>query len=172
MSKVLFVCTGNAFRSLSAEFALRSALPAGSDVTVASAGIRTTAAHPIHGDVRARLTEKGSDISKHVSRQLTQDIFDESDLVVAMGTDHLDYIQKTFGKRVPLYMEIVSGRSEGVPDNWEVIPDHKNKPVENQAYIYATIDMIFNNSAAFAKNMQAFMPRPAAPSAAPKPPAP
>jgi protein-tyrosine phosphatase len=170
MSKVLFVCTGNAFRSLSAEFALRSALPANSDVTAASAGIRTYAAHPIHPDLRARIAEKGMDTDTHTPRQLTREIFDDADLVVAMGTDHLDYIQKTFGKRVPLYMEIVTGRSEGVPDNWEVIPDHKNKPDENRAYIYATVDMIFNNAAAFAKNMQAFLPKPKP--SAPEPAAP
>jgi protein-tyrosine phosphatase len=163
MSKIVFVCTGNAFRSLTAEFALRSALPEGSSVKVASAGIRTYSTHPIHDDVRARLADKGMDTGTHTPRQLTREIFDDADLVVAMGTDHLNYIQETFGKRVPLYMEIVEGRSEGVPDNWEVIPDHKNKPAENRAYIHATIDMIFNNAATFAKNMQAFLPRTPAP---------
>lgn len=38
MLRVLFVCTGNVFRSLTAEYALRRALGATSDVVVASAG--------------------------------------------------------------------------------------------------------------------------------------
>ena len=38
MRQVLFVCTGNIFRSLTAEYALRAALGARRDIVVASAG--------------------------------------------------------------------------------------------------------------------------------------
>ena len=56
---VLFVCTGNIFRSVTAEYALKARLGAGTSYVVSSAGIDVKA-QSMHEWVLARLREKGA----------------------------------------------------------------------------------------------------------------
>ena len=57
MPSILFVCTGNIFRSLSAEYALKARLAPRSPIRVSSAG---TLAIPqeMHSDIRAYLVQR------------------------------------------------------------------------------------------------------------------
>jgi protein-tyrosine phosphatase len=73
VADVLFVCTGNIFRSLTAEYALRRELGEGSGVVVASAG---TEDYPyvVRQNVRDYLLSKGLDVSAHRRRTLTPQI--------------------------------------------------------------------------------------------------
>jgi Low molecular weight phosphotyrosine protein phosphatase len=58
MPSILFVCTGNIFRSLTAEYALKARLDPGSPLRVSSAG---TVALPqdMHPDVHSYLVQRG-----------------------------------------------------------------------------------------------------------------
>ena len=71
MADVLFVCTGNIFRSLTAEYALRRELGADSRFVVASAG---TDDYPyvVRPNVHDYLLSKGLDVRAHKRRTLTQ----------------------------------------------------------------------------------------------------
>ncbi len=165
MPNILFVCSGNRFRSLSADLALKSVLPPGSAIRVSSAGTIALPTDPVHEDVIDRLKAWDADCSTHTPRRLTREILEAADLVVAMGTDHQEFIEHNFGKRVPLYLEIACGRAEGLPDNWEVIPDYEDKPDENRAYLHQTVDLIFGYRERFLENVKNWLPRPAGPSA-------
>jgi len=76
MRRVLFICTGNIFRSLAAEYALRKCLGADTDILVASAGTEDFP-HVVHPFVRDYLLTKGLDVSLHCRRTLSPAILNE-----------------------------------------------------------------------------------------------
>jgi protein-tyrosine phosphatase len=139
--RVLFVCTGNIFRSLTAEHALRHALQARADIHVSSAG---TADYPylVRPNVREYLLSKGFDVSGHQRRTLTEAILMESHLVIAMSTDHRTYLQDRFGHRAPLFLEACGELADALPDIEEVVLDYQTNPAAVDAHVRATIDRI------------------------------
>ena len=141
MVRVLFVCTGNIFRSLTAEFGLRKALQSRADVHVHSAGTDDYP-HLVRPNVREYLLSKGFDVSAHRRRTLTRDILDDSRLVIAMSTDHRDFIASRFGRRVPLFLEACGEAAERLPDIEEVVLDYRTNTAAVDAHVRATIDRI------------------------------
>ncbi len=152
---VLFICTGNIFRSMTAEYALRAAFEANAHHTVSSAGL-IDAPHEVLPFVREHLTRKAVDISRHRPRRLTQEMLDEADLAVAMGDDHRDHVVRVFGRRIPLFNEVAFGTSEPLRDVWEVIPDWRNNEAEAQAYAWSLMDTIFDGMPQFVGRMGGF----------------
>jgi protein-tyrosine-phosphatase len=159
MAKILFVCTGNVFRSMTAEFAVRAALPpgGGAGLEIESAGVEGGRS-PLRGDVRSHLRDCGIDVSAHTPRLLTQELVDSADLVVAMDEDHQHYLRDKFNRAAPLFMEICYGRAEGVPDLPEIIPDYKNKPQLSAVFVASTIDNIIASARDFLDNLPRFLP--------------
>ena len=92
---MLFVCTGNIFRSMTAEYALKAWLDPQSPIRVGSAG---TVALPqdMHPDVRGYLVQRGMDPSHHQQRKVSAEILSASELVTAMSTDHQAFLVDTF----------------------------------------------------------------------------
>jgi len=141
MRRVLFVCTGNIFRSLTAEYALRAVLRENPEIHVSSAGTDDYP-HVVWPEVRAYLLEKGLDVRAHVRRTLTQAIVDESHLLIAMGTDHRSAVQQGFGLSAPLYLEACGEAAEGLPDIEEVVADYRTNAAAVTAHVRWTIDRI------------------------------
>jgi len=79
--RVLFLCTHNSARSQMAEGILRYL--AGDRYTVASAGHRPTAVHPLAVEV---LAERGVDISAHRAKDVGELLGQEFDPAAARGT--------------------------------------------------------------------------------------
>ncbi len=148
MTTILFVCTGNIFRSLTAEYALRAQLPPSHPYRVRSAGIE---AHPesVAPTVRDRLLARGVDCRDHVQRRLTHAVLAEADLVVAMGLDHRAFIRRVFSREAPLFHEICFRREEGVLDLHEALPDWSRDPEASQRYMVRTVDHIWKAMPAF-----------------------
>lgn len=86
---ILFVCTGNTFRSMSGEYLLKKALQdAGiSNVQVRSAG---TIAKPntIYQETLDRLALYGCDASHHKQTKLTKELCKEQDLIICLSEHH------------------------------------------------------------------------------------
>jgi protein-tyrosine phosphatase len=140
--RVLFVCTGNIFRSLTAEYALRRALDGTQmRIAVASAGTEDYP-HVVAPVVRDYLGELGLDVRSHVRRTLTEAILTEPGWVVAMSTDHRAALAARFGQTVPLFTEACGLPGAALPDVEEVVADHATNPAAVAAHVRATIDRI------------------------------
>lgn len=138
MADILFVCTGNIFRSLTAEYALRRHAP---ELIVASAG---TEDYPyiVRPNVRDYLLAKGIDVSAHRRRTVTREILEQAKSVVAMSTDHQRFLAERFGLQVPVFLEACGGECAALPDIEEVVPDYKTNPAAVDAHVRRTIDTI------------------------------
>ena len=142
-TSILFVCTGNVFRSLVAERALQARLGAGAGWLVGSAGIeaRPQLVHPL---VAERLRAKGADPAGHVQRKLTGELIAGAGLVVAMGLDHRDFIRRSFGLEVPLFNQVCYEKEEPVLDVGEAVPDWEHNQEAARAYTLWVIDYIWD----------------------------
>jgi protein-tyrosine phosphatase len=155
---LLFVCTGNIFRSLTADAALSRLLEGREDIQVSSAGT-VDYPHEVRPYTREYLLAKGFDVSGHRRRTLTQAIVDESHLVVAMSTDHQATIKERFGRAVPLYLEVCGEAAEWLPDIEDVIPDYQTNRLAVEAHVRRTIDRIVGLAPRLADNIDVLMKR-------------
>jgi len=141
MTKILFVCTGNIFRSMSAEYVARALAPQGIEITATSAG---TIAHPepVYPPVLERLSELGIDATPHMQRRVTPEILKEQDIVIAMSTDHKDILHRRFSTPSHLFFEAAYGETRGFPDLWEVVPDYATNIQASRDYVRKAVDII------------------------------
>ena len=140
MADVLFVCTGNIFRSLTAEYALRRQAPG---MIVASAGTDDYP-HVVRPNVRDYLLSRGIDVSAHRRRTVTREILEQAKSVIAMSTDHQRFLAERFGLRVPVFLEACGGACEALPDIEEVVLDYRTNPAAVDAHVRRTIDTIID----------------------------
>lgn len=141
VTSILFVCTGNIFRSLVAEYALKRHLGPWGPYQVGSAGIEAKP-QSIHPIVRARLLERGIDPADHVQRKLTQSLLDQTDCAVAMGRDHQAVVEGLFGLSIPLFNQLCFDREEPVLDVHEALPEWKQNVEQAHAYVLSVVDHI------------------------------
>ena len=150
---VLFVCTGNIFRSVVAEYALKAGLGVSTSCVVSSAGIDVKP-QSVHDWVQTKLREKGADPTSHVQRQLTQELVDAADLVIAMGRDHQVFVRKQFGRDVPLFNQVCLGHNQPILDVNEAIPGWETDTERARAYVYTMIDVIWATAPALLSHLR------------------
>src|SRR5262245_6767974 len=142
MPRVLFVCTGNIFRSLTAQYALRDVVGARNDIVVASAGTEDFP-HVVSPQVRDYLLSRGLDVSRHRRRTLTAELLREPGPVIAMSTEHRSILLERFNRRdVPLFTEACGLPSEPLPDVDEAVIDRRTNPIAVEAHVRMIIDRI------------------------------
>ena len=151
MADVLFVCTGNIFRSLTAEYALRREL---GSIVVASAGTDDYP-HVVRPNVRDYLLSKGLDVRAHQRRTLTDSILREAKMVIAMSTDHQRFMLERFAVRAPVFLEACGGACEALPDIEEVVLDYRTNAAAVDAHVRKTIDTIIEAMPRLAGSLQA-----------------
>jgi protein-tyrosine-phosphatase len=97
--RVLFVCTGNTCRSALAEaIAVRDAAARGMhDMIASSAGTSAWDGAPASDGALLVGIERALDLNAHRSRQLTREIIEQSDLILAMGPHHVERIEALGG---------------------------------------------------------------------------
>jgi protein-tyrosine phosphatase len=155
VQSILFVCTGNVFRSLAAEYALRAQLGEPSSYLIESAGIDAKP-NRIHPVISNRLIQKGIDPSAHIPRLLTKDLVDRHDHIIAMGLGHREFIRKQFGLSVPLFNEVSLGEETPILDLHEALPDWERDIDEARAYVESVIDHIWESVPALLARLPEF----------------
>ena len=142
LQSVLFVCTGNIFRSVTAEYALKARLGPGTSCVIGSAGIDAKP-QSMHAWVQARLLEKGVDLTTHVPRQLTKELIEAADLVIAMGRNHQAFVREQYGRDIPLFNQVCLGHDQPILDLHEVMPNWERDPEQARSYVCSVIDVIW-----------------------------
>jgi protein-tyrosine phosphatase len=138
---------------VTAEYALKARLGAGTSYVVSSAGIDVRA-QSMHEWVLARLREKGADPISHVRRQLTEELVKASDLVIAMGRNHQAFIREEYGQAVPLFNQICLGLDKPILDLHEAIPDWETDSERARAYVCSVIDAIWATAPALLSRLR------------------
>lgn len=118
MKKIMFICFGNAFRSLTAEYCFKKFLDEkkANGFEVKSAGIAEGVYRPHKVSVET-LSELGIDVTKHKHAILTKKMIDDNNLIVAMSRSVQDDTFKKFGVKIPLFLEICFGTEKSIDDD-------------------------------------------------------
>lgn len=115
--KIVFLCTDNIGRSVIAEYCLKDYLKkvGREDIGVSSVG--TDADSDLTGYSMAHFDELkklGIDASEHKRTQITKEIAENADLIIAMDTSHQQYVLEKFGIKAPLYNELYKNKATSI----------------------------------------------------------
>lgn len=153
--RILFVCTGNVFRSISAEYCLRKYLLDNNikGYVVDSAG---TIAKKELIEFKTRAVLKELCIKKVVNHQkrLTKKMLENNDIIIAMAKVHVDFIKSKFNfKNIFLFNELALDKKTSIWDiNDKKIPVNNKRAIEQ--YIEKTIKEIHQNTPKLFKNIE------------------
>lgn len=148
--KVLFVCTGNTFRSASADYLFNNFLKEKNDNSIVISSAGTKGYIPgMFKETVDELKKLGIDASKHQYKVLNQAMIDETDLIICMSLKHKKFVKENFGKESILFNEILKGDSSDVPDDYEAGITHESDKFplfihEITLYINESIPIIYS----------------------------
>lgn len=122
MASVLFVCTGNMYRSpIAAEIFRNLLLRNGqrSHWNVSSAGTWTVNGRPAPNDAIEIAKSFGVNLESHRTRMVNQKILQEANLILVMEEGHKEALQVEFPfaqKKIQLLSQIAFGFAYDIPD--------------------------------------------------------
>ncbi len=125
-----------------AEYALKACFGPKPGYVIGSAGIEARP-QPIHPLVRGRMMEKGVDVSGHRQRQLTRELIEGADLLIAMGVNHREFVRRAFGLEVPLFNRVCFDRDDPILDVDEAVPEWQVDLGRARDYILSVIEHIW-----------------------------
>lgn len=178
MPNIMFICSGNVFRSASAEHLARKAVGDDSKINFSSSGIkvnwslseemRSKNVHPaVHNHLRE---EHGIEMAypNHVPRYYHPGLIDqdEVDLIVVMAGEHYRFLKDDqdwgeIDEDIPIvyYNEVAKGHKWAVHDVPDIFKDPKDRPVKAvTSFIEMQIDYIAATIPEFLANLPKFLP--------------
>lgn len=136
MTAILFVCTGNQFRSPLAEafFARKLAVQQWrSEWLVGSAGTWTLPGLPALPVASAVAHQLGISLAGHRTQTVSQDLLAGYDLILVMEASHKEALEQefpTFRDRMFLLLEVVDAKKQDIPD-----------PMESEDAVYKAVGL-------------------------------
>ncbi len=157
--KVLFVCTGNIFRSMLAEKTCEQYCKLNNitDFEFKSAWI--TAQHKnsdMYPLVRNYLEWLWIDTTKHIPTILDEELLKWADLIIPMSIWQKVFIDEHFlvyPKDILLFNELLLDETKSVKDVEEVVVDYKTNKKAKDEFIKKTCEYISDNAEKFIKNI-------------------
>lgn len=155
---ILFVCRGNVFRSVSAEYCLKKYLKSANveDARVSSAGIEAVPQDMPHF-ILNQLSKLEIDASRHKQTKLERRHLIEANLIVSMGINHKEYIKRNFNYPSYLFNEICHGKTTSVLDIHDAVPEWESRVKESQNHMEWTIKYIYDSMPNFLTNYKNFV---------------
>ncbi len=155
---IIFVCTGNIFRSVSAEYCLKKYLEKLdiNGINVSSAGIDARP-QPMPRSILYQLSKLEIDASAHQQKKLEERHLSEADLIVSMGISHRRYILEKFNYDSRLFNEICHGKMTSVLDINEAVPEWESNIKESREHMTWTIKYIYDSMSGFLENYGNFL---------------
>lgn len=157
---IIFVCRGNIFRSVSAEYCLKKYLEKADEeeINVSSAGIEAVSqVMPLF--ILNQLSKLEIDAYGHKQTKLEEKHIIKADLIVAMGINHKKYILDNFNYTSQLFNEICYGKMTSVLDIHEAVPGWESRIKESQNHMKWTIKYIYDSMPSFLENYRDFVLR-------------
>jgi protein-tyrosine-phosphatase len=94
MGSVLFLCTGNAARSVMAGVALAALRP---DLSIETAGTLCIDGMPPSWRTRAAIEAVGLTVPRHISKQVTRAHLDGAGVVIGVAPEHVNWVRRNHG---------------------------------------------------------------------------
>lgn len=157
--RVLFVCSGNVFRSVSAERIFRARMPPGAGVSRADVSSAGTHAVPqfVRQEVALHLSRYEVSVADHMPRRVDEALLATTDLVVSMSYDHRTFLLEHFGRASVLFNEVAVGADTPILDVGEATPPWRDDPVLANAHATRVIDYLWAVMPQFVENLPAFL---------------
>jgi len=152
--KVLFISTGNVFRSVSAEDLLKKYLEDNkiSGWEVASAGI-IAKKQEIDSETLKSLKKLGIKKIKHTQKKLTKDLLKKYDVIIPMAENHKKFINSKFGLKTLLFNELANKKNTSIWDIEEDVKDWKINRTAVEEKIRTTVNKISKSIPLLFKNV-------------------
>ena len=138
---ILYVCTWNIFRSMSAEYLTKKYIDDNkiTNFFISSAGTVATIDPPFDETLK-RLALYGCDPSHHVQRKITQEILAAQDIIICMAEHHRQNVRALWFEAV-LFNEIAYNTTEDVLDDGEYMQIH-GPYLDLEEYVPTIVDYI------------------------------
>jgi len=159
MTSILFVCSGNVFRSMSAKYCLDAFLKEKKikNIKVDSAGISVTdkKIQKIALEVKQEFSLKGIDISFHKAKNVSTLNLKSYDLIVSMGYNHKKYLKEVYNIESVLFNKVCHDLNYPIYDNNEILKEYKG--FRGEIFNRETVKQIFYDIPFFYKNYKKFI---------------
>ena len=152
---VLFVCTGNKFRSPSAEYLLRKYLSKNDEknINVKSAGTITNPGK-VRLAMKKALATYNIDIRSHKQTKLSKELIDWSDVIIAMADYNQKFIADTFSTQSYLYNELTTSGFGSINDVEDALSPSDRTKKNISKHVTKIIQYIHDSIPEIAKSLQ------------------
>ena len=144
MRRILFVCTGNVFRSVVADALFRKYCTE-QDIKDVESGSAGTVAMPERVDPATirKLEDYGVTIDKHAQKRVSRDLLQRFDIIISMAKRHQKVLKDTYQTESHLFNGVAYGEDTSIKDVDEVLEDPGEDYEGRRKHIEATIDHIW-----------------------------